>query len=176
MIRAMRPARVIASSLSASLPLVLLATLAGCKSSHDKAEERPAPIETPGRLQLTEGGLTLTTDAGVVMLGSTKVPDDFPKTIPVYPGAKVNMAAHTAGAKGKPAWSLSLETGDEQSKVVSFYTSGMTASPGKFAKASDLAMGETQMTVWQSADYDVTLMISAGGENQTTITMTVAGK
>jgi len=180
MMRAMRVPGIAASFVSASLPVVLLATLAastGCKSSHDKPQERPAATETPGQLTMMDGGLTLMTDAGLVAFGGVaKVPADFPKTVPVYPGVKVNMAAHATGAKGKPAWSLSLETGDEQPKVVAFYASSFTASAGKFTKASDLAMGDTQMTVWQSADYDVTLMISAGAESQTTITMTVAGK
>jgi hypothetical protein len=180
MIRAMRLPGLAASLVAVSLPVVVIATLGaatGCKSSHDKAQERAAATEVPGQLQLTDGGLTLTSESGVIALGETsKVPDDFPKNVPVYPGAKVDMAAHRTGAKGKPAWSLSLETGDEQAKVVAFYTSGMTASAGKFTKASDLAMGDTQMTVWQSADYDVTLMISAGAENQTTILLTVAGK
>lgn len=179
MMRAMRLLDAAASLVS--LPVVVLfavlAASAGCKSSHDKAQERPAATETPGQLTMMDGGLTLMTDAGLVALGDVaKVPADFPRTIPVYPGAKVNMAAHATGAKGKPAWSLSLETGDEQAKVVAFYASSLTASAGKFTKASDLAMGDTQMTVWQSAEYDVTLMISAGTENQTTITMTVAGK
>jgi hypothetical protein len=155
----------------------LLLAVTGCKSSHDKAQERAATSEVPGQLQLIDGGLTLTTDAGVIALGGgSKVPDDFPKTIPVYPGAKVDLSAHATGAKGKPAWSLSLETGDEQAKVVSFYTSAMTSSAGKFTKASDLPMGDTEMTVWQSAEYDVTLMISGGAESQTTILLTVAGK
>jgi len=158
--------------------LALAATLAcaGCKSSQEKAGQRAAQTQN-GEVQLVEGGLLMTTDSGTVALGeNTKIPDDFPKTVPLYPGAKVNMAARSAGDKGKPAWSLSLEVGDEQPKVVAFYASGMPASAGAFKKGSDLALGDTQMTVWQGAQFDVTLMISASADSHTAITMTVAGK
>jgi hypothetical protein len=160
--------------------LALTATLvagAGCKSSQEKAGPRPSVTQNGTQVQLVEGGLVMTTDAGTVALGeNAKIPDDFPKTVPLYPGAKVNMASRSAAEKGKAAWSLSLETGDEQPKVVAFYASAMAASTGAFKKGSDLALGDTQMTVWQGAQLDVTLMISAGAENQTAITMTVTGK
>jgi hypothetical protein len=159
--------------------MVPLVAVAGCKSSHDKAQASPAATtqQSEGKVQLVEGGIVLTTDAGIVALGAnTKIPDDFPKTVPVYPGAIVNLAGRSAGAQGKPAWTLSLETGDEQAKVVAFYASGLAASAAAFKKNSDLNLGDTQMSVWQSAPYDVTLMITAGAENQTTITMTVSGK
>jgi hypothetical protein len=175
MIRAMH------SRTSPAFPIVL-ATLAlvsaasGCKSSREKAVERAAE-EQSGQVQLTEAGITMTTDAGAVTLGpGSKIPDDFPKTVPVYPGAKVNMAARSAAGKDRATWSLSLETGDEQPKVVAFYASSMSASVGKFTKGSDLPLGDTQMTVWQSAQFDVTVMISAGAESQTTITETISAK
>jgi hypothetical protein len=156
---------------------LLVGSSAGCKSSQEKAGQRAATMQNGAQVQLVEGGLLMTTDAGTVALGeNAKIPDDFPKTVPLYPGAKVNMAARSAGDKGKPAWSLSLESGDEQPKVVAFYASNMTASAGAFKKGSDLALGDTQMTVWQGAQFDVTLMISAGADNQTAISMTVAGK
>src|SRR5208283_5394795 len=125
----MRSTAALASPLlSPFLALALIATLpagAGCKSAREKAEQRAVETQTGGQVQLVDGGLILRTDAGVVALGeNSKIPDDFPKTIPVYPGARVNMAARSAGSGGKPAWSLSLETGDEQPKVVAFYASG----------------------------------------------------
>ncbi len=166
----------------ASLALALLVTLIpsasiGCKSSQEKAGQRAAQTQNGAQVQLVEGGLVMTNDAGTVALGeNVKIPDDFPKTIPIYPGAKVNMASRSAAEKGRAAWSLSLETGDEQPKVVAFYASGMAASPGAFKQGSDLALGDTQMTVWQSAQLDVTLMISATADSKTAITMTVTGK
>ena len=173
--------RVTAFLPSPAVPLafVLTATLvagAGCKSSQEKAGPRPAQTQSAAQVQLVDGGLFMTSEAGTVALGdNAAVPGDFPKTIPIYPGAKVNMASHSAADKGK-AWSLSLETGDEQPKVVAFYASSMAASAGAFKKGSDLALGDTQMTVWQSAQLDVTLMISATAESTTAITMTVTAK
>jgi hypothetical protein len=160
-------------------PVLVLAALAttGCKSSHDKPESQHVVPAVDGKLAIVDGGMALVTDAGVLSFGSiSSIPEDFPKALPIYPGTKVDMATRTAAAHGKIAWSLSLETGDEQPKVVAFYGSAMTASAGGFTKASDLAMGDTQMTVWQSAQYDVTLMIAKGAENETTISMTVNSK
>jgi hypothetical protein len=178
MIRPMRsPATPPSPTNLAALAFALAATVSAvgaCKSSREKTAERVAE-EPAGQIQLTEAGVVMTTDAGVVSLGpGSKIPDDFPKTVPVYPGAKVNLAARSAAGKDKTTWSLSLQTGDEQPKVVAFYASSMSA--GKFTKASDLPLGDPQMTIWQSAQYDVTLMIAAAPENQTTITVTVSAK
>jgi hypothetical protein len=183
MARAMRTTAPSGLRLASIASVVMIASLpallgsAGCKSAKDKAAARAASTETPGELQLVDGGLILINEAGTVALGeNTKIPDDFPKAIPVYPGARVNMAAHAPGGQGKGAWSLSLETGDDQPTVVAYYAKTMGASAGAFKKGSDLALGDTQMTVWQGAQYDVTLMISASPDSQTAITMTVAGK
>jgi hypothetical protein len=176
MMRSMRPAQPSTSRLACrfralSMLSVVAAAVAApaCKSAADKPHD-PAPI--PGDLHLTEGGLSLTTDAGYVALGGdAKVPPDFPKAVPLYPGVKVGMA--TGAAKGgKPTWTLALETGDEREKVVQFYAAQMTG----FTKASDLSLGDTQMTIWQSPKYDVTMMVASGATGETTIAVTVASK
>lgn len=39
-----------------------------------------------------------------------------------------------------------------------------------FTKANDLALGDTQMTIWQSAQYDVTLRVAPGASGQAAVT------
>src|SRR5580704_13479327 len=103
---------------SPSVPLAFVLSMtvvagagAGCKSSQEKAGQRAAQTQSGAQVQLVEGGLVMTNDAGTVALGeNVKIPDDFPKTIPIYPGAKVNMASRSAADKGRTAWSLSLDT------------------------------------------------------------------
>jgi len=154
------------ASRSPALLLVLIVGVIGCKRASDK------PKEVPGELFFTEGGLELKTDAAVVTVGAdAKVPADFPKTIAIYPGARVDLA--TSSLRGaKPAWTLTLETGDERAKVVEYYAGHMTA----FTKATDLAMGDTQMTVWQGPQNDVTMMVAPGASGETTISVTVTSK
>ncbi len=170
-----RPSTPSTPSTLARLALVAAVTtgaLAGiaCKGSRDG---QASPSSSGGRLEILDGGLSLLTDAGVVSMGAgATLPADFPRAVPVYPAAKINMASRSS-PRGKPAWSLSLETSDERAKVVQFYASNMGAG---FTKASDLAMGDTQMTIWQSAQDDVTLMVATAADDRTTITMTVTSK
>jgi hypothetical protein len=37
-------------------------------------------------------------------------------------------------------------------------------------------MGDTDMSVWQSPQYDVTLMVNADAEQKTSITISATGK
>ena len=40
--------------------------------------------------------MTVTTDAGMLVAGvGSKVPENFPKVIPIYPEAKADLAAQT---------------------------------------------------------------------------------
>jgi hypothetical protein len=160
------------------LALVLvLAAAGGCKSARDKRDTRdlPSAAGNGGQLLLTDAGLRLVSDSGTVVLGdNAALPADFPRAVAVYPGAKVNMATRSNGTQGKPAWSVSLGTDDERAAVIAYYGAHMTG----FTKASDMAMGDAQMTIWQSAQYDVTVMIAggAGAAMGTSVTMTVASR
>ena len=158
--------------LAAALVLTSALALTGCKRISEKVEEKAIQNQTGGQVDLQNGSLTIKSDAGTVVVGtSSKLPDDFPKAVPVYPGAKVEMAAKSS-QNGKTVWSLTLETGDAHDKVAAFYKSGMSA----FKETSSMKMGDSDMNVWQSAQYDVTLMVATGSDQKTTLSMTVASK
>jgi len=173
---------------AAMRPTALVALLAftavaaassGCKSAaeraREKAEEKAIEQQTGGQVTLNhdKGTMTIVTDGGEMQLGvGSSIPADFPKSVPVYPGAKVELAAKSTGANGKPAWSVQLETGDAKDKVLAFYRSGLTG----FTKATDMDMGDSAMSVWQSPQYDVTLLIGAGADQKTSITLNAASK
>ena len=155
--------------------LVLASASSGCRRAQERAEEQAIEQQTGGQVHLNsdKGTMTITTDAGTLMAGvGSKIPDDFPKTIPVYPGAKADLAAKSASASGKDAWTVTLESPDPKDKVVAYYKANMPA----FKMASDMNMGQTDMTVWQGTQYDVTLMISEAGAGKTTIAISAAGK
>jgi len=164
---------------AALLPVAVVASLAlettACKRAAERMEEKAIERQTGAQVNLdSKGGtMTFTSDAGTFVAGAgTKLPDDFPKGIPVYPGAKVDMAAKANNPKGKPAWTLTLETGDSKDQVVAYYKAKMAG----FKNASDMSLGDTDMSVWQSADYDVTLMVNSAANQKTAITISAAGK
>src|SRR5579884_1295834 len=117
------------------------------------------------------GEPTTSTDAGTVWAGpEARVPDDFPKDVPIYPGAEIDLAAK--GTRGKAAWSVTLEAADPKDRVVAYYRAHMRG----FTVVSDVDVGETHMFVWQSPAYDVTVMTDSAGLDKTGITVNVAAR
>ena len=159
MMPAMRPALL--------LTVVTLLACTGCRKV--KVEETSIEQQTGGQVRIDGGDISLSNSAGTVGLGG-KVPDDFPKAVPVYPGAKVNLATRSASAK--PAWSLALVTGDDPDHVMDFYRSHLAG----FQSASDRTLGETHMSVWQSAQLDVTMVVAQAPDQETSISMTVSSR
>jgi len=149
------------------LAVVALLSTAGCRKV--KVEETSIENQTGGQVRIDGGDISLVNSAGTVALGG-KIPDDFPKAVPVYPGARVNMA--TRSAKDKPAWSLALVTGDDPEHVVTFYKSSLAG----FQVISDRTLAETHMSVWQSAQLDVTLVVAQAADQETSISMTVSSR
>lgn len=147
------------------LSAVAVLSVVGCRK--EKVEETSIQSQTGGQVQIDGGDISLSNGTGTVGLGG-KVPEDFPKEVPLYPGAKVNLA--TRSAKGKPAWSLALVTGDDTEHVMTFYRSHLAG----FQSTSDRTLGETSMSVWQSAQLDVTLVVAQAPSQETSISMTVA--
>lgn len=161
--------------------IVLLAVAAAvavptvsCKRMREKAEERAIEQQTGGQVKVDKdkGTMTIVTDAGAMTVGSgAKLPDDFPKGVPAYPGATVQFAAKTSNS-GKDAWSAAFETPDSKDKVAAFYKSNL----GGFNQASSMELGDSVVQAWQSPKYDVSLIIAADAAGKTTITMGVTAK
>jgi hypothetical protein len=161
-----------------TVALLLAATSlpAACKSA-DKDKSAPSASTTTGtdQVQISNGSITVKTDAGTFAIGGdTKIPDDFPAAVPIYPGAKATLAGKSSSGPGKPSWSVTLETPDDGAKVVAFYKSKLAS----FTVASDLAVGDSNMTAWQGPKYDVSLMVAAvpGEQPSTSIMLAVTGK
>lgn len=127
---------------------------AACKRAEPRAEEKALE------------------KAGGVQVDIDKVPDDFPGSIPVYPGAKIVLAAKSMRDPAKPAWALTLETGDSKDAVAAYYKQHMAG----FTPASDLNMDETAMALWQSSAVDVTILIARQPDAKTGITIDATQK
>jgi hypothetical protein len=138
----------------------------GCRNP----KPREATLDPSGANLLFEGGaISLTSDGGTISLGGP-IPDDFPKAVPVYPGAKVNLARRAPG--DKQSWALALATGDDPEHVVTFYRTHLAG----FETTSDRTLAETHMSTWRSPQLDLTLVIAQGGDQETSISMTVTSR
>jgi hypothetical protein len=151
----------------------------GCKRGARQVEEKPVANSITdrhpplARLDGAGGTITVSSEAGAISATlSALLPEDFPKVIPIYAGAKVVFAAKSSQAEGAPSWTATLESGDAKDRIVDFYKQGMAA----FKLATSMDMAETSMCVWQGPHYDATLMATTEADQKTTFTLTVTGK
>ena len=167
-----------------SLPLVLVLAAAsalptaGCKRlaerAAEKAEEKAIEKQTGGQVSINgqKGTMTIVTDAGAVTMGElAKIPDDFPKNVPIYPGSKPKVAVKSATG-GKDSWSIIVETTDSKDKVVAYYKANMSG----FTQASTMDLGTSAMEVYQSPKMDVSLIVGSESDGKQSITLAVQTK
>jgi hypothetical protein len=103
---------------------------------------------------------------------------DFPKVVPLYPGAVSEMAIKPNNPQGKRVWTLTLRTADAPDKVVAYYKANMPTF--QLASGSQEA-GPTVGGLWKSPQYDVSMLASnvlfrSAGDKTTTIDIGVIGK
>jgi hypothetical protein len=110
-------------------------------------------------LKSTDPGLVISSkDAKNTMRLDTtsgKVPDDWPKDIPMYPGSKIDMSMKLGAG-----YTLTQETLDPPAKVAEFYK----AQLGKMQSRSSVDIGKNQTLQWSDdrQPLQVTLALSAG--------------
>ena len=104
-------------------------------------------------------------------IGSSKIPDGFPKDVPIYPGAKVLASTSIDGN-----YSVALSTPDSKSQVEAYYKTTLAnngwvsengSSSAEFGGFSSLALvkdgSRVGVTIGESTD-----------KNQTTVTISVS--
>ena len=155
-------------ALVALLSVTALAST-GCKRLAEKAEEKAIERAEEkaleknggGQVSINNGGgsMTITTDAGTVQLGNgAHIPDDFPKEVPVYPGAKPTASIKSSQGT-KPVWTVTLETTDSKDKVAAYYKANLSG----FTQKSAMDLGTGSILVYESPKYDVTFTASTEG-------------
>lgn len=111
-----------------------------------------------------------TADGSVVVSGdAVKLPDDFPKDVPVYPGAKIASAVSAAqsGASGHMA---TFQTSDSPEKVTSFYKTKFSTWQVKM----EMSSGGGKVLLLQSPDDKRSVTVVANPANGlTTVSLTV---
>lgn len=113
---------------------------------------------------------------GTFVVGENKVPDDFPKNVPVYPGAKVESSMAGTGAQGDTGFMLTLSTPDPVEKVGAFYKDAATKNGGK--QQLDMQTPAGHMVSWQTSDGISASVVVSGdsGENKTSIMLQAGTK
>jgi hypothetical protein len=97
-----------------------------------------------------------------INVGEAKIPADFPKDMPIYPGAKpAGTISGNDKTKGKGYW-LILTTADDMTKVDAYYAKNLPANGWTVDQTMDLGgvstkkatKGQLVATVTVSADKD----------------------
>ena len=156
------------------LCLLSLAVLAGCN--------RSKTISTPsGNVKVEESGkggqstVTFTGKEGEKLTFNSeggKIPDDYPKDVPVAAGAKVMMAT-TATNAGNFGSSLVLESSDSHDKVLAFYKKGLADNGWKI----ETTIAQANMTIIAATKDKRSLSLQIGeSEGKTSITQIVGTK
>jgi hypothetical protein len=124
--------------------MALLVPSLGCRRIRErlleKAGEKAAESAAGDDEAIEKSGRGITFKGNkpgeAITVGTGKVPDDFPKDVPIYPGAKIIGGASTGGAS--PSKSVSLKTEDAPAKVLAFYQSKIPASAKKLSNSTTL--------------------------------------
>lgn len=151
-----------------------LAVLAGCS--------RSKTISTPsGDVKVEESGksgqstVTFTGKEGEKLTINSeggKVPEDYPKDVPVASGAKVLMST-SANNAGQSGTSLVLESADSHDKVLAFYKKGLVDNGWKI----ETTISQPNVTIIAASKDKRNLSLQIGeSDGKTSITQVVASK
>ena len=140
----------------------LSALSAGCNKAREKAEEAAVEQATGQKLKIDDNGgksLTLTSPdgGGTITIGTTEIPADFPKSIPMYPGATVKTAMRTQNPGKGASFIIGLETGDPPDKVSAFYKAQLKSWKSK----ADMGTGEGHMEAFEDTAAKIGLTVTA---------------
>jgi hypothetical protein len=138
----------------------------GCKSSSTKAGDDAGQATVPAQPGVPTP-LTMPSAAP----GAT-VPEDFPKVVPIYPGARIVTAAKATGPTGKGVWTVGLVANDEKNVVFTFFRANLSS----FKQMSDSTIGPARTGTWQNPQYDVTVTVGDSPDKHTSIVMAVNAK
>jgi hypothetical protein len=166
----------------------LASALGGCsrireklvEKATEKAAEKMIEAQTQEKgvkvdIQTQDGKVVVTgKDGKAVTFAADKMPADFPKSVPIYPGAKV-LGSMTSEAKQGVGGFITLSSSDPPEKVSAFYVDA--SSKGK-SKTLDMQTPAGHMITWETADdFEASAVVSpapttgsASGQSQIVLT------
>ena len=156
------------------LLVALVLAASGCKGSSNKAGDdkgQPTATENATATATVQPGVP----APVAMPSPTPdatVPADFPKIVPLYPGARVVAATKATGPKGKDTWTVGLVSNDDKNIAFTFFRANLSG----FKQTTDSTVGPARTGTWQNAQYDVTVTVGDSPDKHASIAMSVNAK
>jgi hypothetical protein len=144
------------------LAVLLFTALAGCNRKSISTPDGKVTYEDKGK---DAGAITVTGKDGqkVTMdYGSGKIPDDYPKDIPVYKNAKVIMSQTVSEKNGR---NLVLESSDDIAAIAAFYKKEFEA--GGWKVEATIATGEMHMLSGAKEKRKLVVQIMASGDKRT---------
>jgi hypothetical protein len=122
-------------------------------------------------VDMDEESATITSEGGRTTMtagAAAKIPDDFPKDVPLYEKMKV-MAVQQDSASG--AISVTAQSQDSLAKIAEFYKKG--AESNGWAQESDMSQGGAMhMLAYSKGNRNLNLVLMGDGET-TNIQLTV---
>ncbi len=135
---------------------------AGCSHSHTiTTADGKVSYDQKGK---DAGTVTVTGKDGktaTLTYNQNKVPDDYPKDVPVYSSAKVVMSQSVSDQHGR---SMMLESSDPSDTIVSFYKKGLDSNGWK--TESTVATGQLTMLTASKDQRQVMLQITDNGSKR----------
>ena len=142
----------------------------------EKAVEKSIEAKSGGQVQVDLEGkkLSAVSKSGkqVTAIGeSATLPADFPKQVPLYPGAALNVSH--ADNSGAPKYALMYTAGDSPDKVTAFYKDELKSF--KLEQETNMGSGRNLLfTDKAQAKLRVQLIIGKGeGDNGSTVMLNV---
>lgn len=161
------------------LVLVALAlATGGCRKIEEKMAEKAAEKATGGEVDIdSKSGQVKLKQKGPdgketeVQLGAgSSVPADFPKAVPIYPGAKVISAVTISQGEGHM---VMLNTSDSTQQVLEYYKKNLSS----FKVDGELAGGDTTILTMSNAELTVSVSATKSSDDGTTlINLTASAK
>ncbi len=148
----------------------------GCGKIREKLFEKKVEEATGSKVTVDESGrvnLMSKDDAGHethVQFGEgTTLPADFPKAVPIYPGAKV-IAVVSMGAS-KDGYLVTLDTTAPAEDVADFYKKNLKG----FKEESNVSLGKTRMiSLAEPGGLSVSLTITPSDDGKTGVQITTS--
>jgi len=135
---------------------ILLASAGGCSRSKTyTSSDGSVTVKQEGK---DASSMTFTGKNGekvAINLNGGKVPDDYPKDVPLYEGTKVVMANSTTE---KHTQHLVLESSDPADKIVEYYKKGLDSNGWKVE--GTMSMGEMNMFTASKENRQLVVQIS----------------
>ena len=166
------------TALSCVVLLSLAVASSGCRKIEEKMAEKAAEKATGGEVDIdSKTGQVKLKQKGPdgkeseVQLGAgSTVPADFPKAVPIYPGAKVMSSVTVSQGESHM---VTLNTKDTTTAVLEYYKKNL----GGFKVDGELAGGDTTILTMSNDQLTVSVTATKSSDDGTTlINLTTSAK